>query len=188
MTEELLPGLQGWVFAMTKGAFKSRELLEAERPEDVPPYSDDLVLLQNWGTLVDRQGRMLAHLALVPATRAELKESMPGLLDRAPAWLDAHLQGKPMMSWELFFRGAAQTVAVHRREIERVVAEQVDDPEEIEEALANAPVPAGTEEEGRPDLMSAVSLAMTAHLKALVDIAYHLERKFGRFEVFDEDS
>jgi hypothetical protein len=187
MTEELLPGLQGWVFAMTKGAFKSSELLEAERPEDVPPYSDDLVLLQNWGTLVNRQGKILAHLSVVPATRAELKETMPGLLNRSPALLDAHLQGKPLMSWDLFFRGVAQTVTVHRREIERVVAEQVDDPEEIEEVLANAPVPAGTEEEDRSDLMSAVSWAMTAHLKALVDIAYHLERQFGRFEISEGD-
>jgi hypothetical protein len=187
MTGEQLPGLQGWVFAMTKGSFRSREVLEAERPDDVPPYSDDLVLLQNWGTLIDQQGMMLAYLSLVPATRAELKESMPGLLDRSPAWLDARLQGKPLMSWDLFFRGAAQTVAVHRREIERVVAEQVGEPEEIEEALADAPVPAGTDDEDRSDLLSAVSLTMTAHLKALVDIAYHLERNFGRFEIPDVD-
>lgn len=96
MTEEMPQNLEEWVFAMTKGAFKSRELLDAERPEDTPPHSDDSALLQNWATLVNRQGVMLAHLSAVPATRAELKESMPGMVDRAPAWLDARLQRKPM--------------------------------------------------------------------------------------------
>jgi hypothetical protein len=115
-------------------------------------------------------------------------ESMPGMLNRAPAWLGAHLQGGQAMTWELFFRGIAQTMTVHRREIERVVAEQVSDPEEIEEALADAPVPAGTEEEDRSDLMSGACRAMTAHLKALVDIAYDLEMQFGSLgEPSDED-
>lgn len=171
--------LEAWVFAINKGAFKSRELLDAERPEDTPPHSDGSALLQNWATLVNRQGVMLAHLSAVPATRAELMESMPGMVDRAPAWLDARLQGKPM-TWELFFLGLAQTMAVQRREIERVVEEQVSDPEKIEEALTEAPVPDGTREEERFDLMSGVGLALSAHLKALVEIAYDLEVQAGR--------
>ncbi len=179
--EELpFESLEAWVFAMTQGAFKSRELLEAERPEGVPPFDEDRALLQNWTTLVNRQGKILAHLSVVPSTRAELMESMPGMVNRAPAWLDAHLQGNQPMTWELFFRGLAQTVRVQRREIERVVAEQVSDREEIEQALAEAPVPAGTEAEERSDLMSGVVRAMSAHLKALVDIAYDLEVQAGR--------
>jgi hypothetical protein len=137
-------------------------------------------MLQNCATLVNRQGMILAHLSVVPTTRAELMDSMPGILNRAPAWLDAHLRGDQPMTWELFFRGVAQTVTVHRREIERVVAEQVSNPDEIDEALAEAPIPIGTEEEDRGDLMSGVMRAMSAHLKALVDIAYHLEMQFGR--------
>lgn len=181
MAEEPPQNLEAWVFAMTKGAFKSRELLDAERPEGMPAFDDDRALLQNWATLVNRQGMILAHLSMDPATRAELMDSMPGLLNRAPAWLDAHLKGDQPMTWELFFQGLAQTVTVHRREIERVVAEQVSEPDEINEALAEAPIPAGSEKEDGDDLMSEVVRALSAHLKALVDIAYDLEMQFGRF-------
>jgi len=180
MGEEQPQNLEAWVFAMTRGAFKSRELLEAERPEGARPYDENLVVLQNCATLVNRQGMILAHLSVVPATRAELMESMPGMLNRAPAWLDAQLQGDQPMTWELFYRGVAQTVTVHRREIERVVAEQVSDPSEIDQALGEAPIPVGAEGEDRGDLMSGVMRAMSAHLKALVDIAYDLEMQFGR--------
>ncbi len=178
--------LEAWVFAMTRGAFKSREVLDAERPEGAPPYSDDLVMLQNCATLVNRQGKILAHLSIVPATRAELMDRMPGMVDRAPAWLEARLHGHPM-TWEVYFRGLAQTMTVQRREIERVVDEQVVDAEEIEEALANAPVPAGTEEEQRSELMSGVMQATVAHLKALVDIAYDLEVQAGVRGVINEE-
>ncbi len=61
------------------------------------------------------------------------------------------------MTWELFFQGLAQTVSVQRREIERVLDEQVSGPEEIEEVLAEAPVPDGTGGEERFDLMSGVT-------------------------------
>jgi hypothetical protein len=57
--------LETWVLAMIRGAFKSRELLEAERPDDVPPFDDPddgRVMLQNWAALVNRQGMILAHL------------------------------------------------------------------------------------------------------------------------------
>ena len=83
-------------------------------------------------------------------------------------------------------------MAEHRKAIERVVEEQVAEPDEIEEALAEAPVPAGTDEEDRSDLMQGVGDAMTAHTKALVDIAYDLEnqvRSFLKagFELGEED-
>jgi hypothetical protein len=187
MTEEPRQNLEMWVLAKIRGAFKSHDVLEAERPEGAPPYDEAGVMLQNWAALVDRQGRMLAHLSVVPSTREELMENMPGLMGRAPALLDAHFQGDQPMTWELFSRAAAQTVAVQRREIERVVAEQVSDPEEIEEVLANAPVPAGTKDEDRSDLMDGVWQAMSAHMKVLVDIAYDLEQQFGRLEISDED-
>jgi hypothetical protein len=179
MTEEWPQNLEMWVLAMIKGAFKSREVWEAERPDYVPPFDDDRAMLQNWASLVSRQGSLLAHLSVVPSTRAELKVRMPGLLNCAPAWMDAHIQGQQEMTLKLFMRGIAQTMTKHREEIERVVAEQVSDPESIEEVLAEAPVPAGTEEEDRSDLMSGVGRALSAHTKALVDIAYDLEMQFG---------
>jgi len=72
MAMELPEGLQKHVFDTIAGAFKSRDVLEAERPVHVPPYDDDRVLLQKWTTLVDRQGRLLAQSSVVPATKAAL--------------------------------------------------------------------------------------------------------------------
>jgi hypothetical protein len=114
---------------------------------------------------------------------------MPGMVDRAPAWLDARLQGKPM-TWRVFFTGLAQTAAVHREAIELVAAEQLSDPEMIDETLAEAPVPTATPDEDRSALMSGVVHALLAHTKALADIAYDLEMTAGRSQeeqIADED-
>lgn len=179
---ELPPdSLERYVLDTIKGAFKSREVLEAERPDDVPPFDDDRAMLQNWATLIGRQGTLIAHLSVVPETRTELLERMPDMLNRSPAWMNAHMEGVEEMTLKLFMQGIAQTMAEHRKAIERVVEEQVVEPDEIEEALSEAPVPPATDEEDRSDLMQGVGQAMTAHTKALVDIAYDLEQQVRSF-------
>jgi hypothetical protein len=162
------------VLALIKGASKSREAWEAEYPH-LSPLDDGHMLLLNWAATVDRQGVVLARLAMSPETRVELESEMPGMVDRAPAWMDAHLEGRPTMTLRLFLEGIAQTLTTHRAAIEQVVAEQVADPEEIEETLAEAPVPAGTPDEERSALLHGVSHAMLAHTKAIVDVAYDFE-------------
>jgi hypothetical protein len=184
--------LERFVLDTIKGAFKSREVLEAEYTEEGRPFDDSQALLQNWATLIGRQGSLVAHLSVVPQTRTELAERMPDMLNRAPAWMEAHMQGVEEMTLKLFMRGIAQTMAEHRTAIERVVDEQVVEPEAIEETLAESPVPAGTDEEDRSDLMQGVGQAMTAHTKALVDIAYDLEVQVnrlmkGELPEFEED-
>lgn len=170
------PAIEIRVIELVKGAFKSREVLEAEHP-DAAPLDDDQVMLQNWASTVHREGILLAHLAMVPKTRAELLTEMEGLVDRAPAWLDAHFQGRQVMTLDLFFQGIAQTLATQRAAFLRVVAEQASDPEAIEGKLTDAPVPVPTEE--RSALMRTVSNAITAHLEALVDLAYDFEVQAG---------
>lgn len=162
------------------GAFKSREVLETERPDYVPPYDDDRAMLQGWATAVDRQGVILARLSVVPETRSELMSRMPGLLNNAPAWLDAHLEGQEEMTAKLFMRGLAQTQIEHRAAIERVVDEQVVDTEEVEEALEEASVPPGTVDETQSELIRGVGQVMPSHTKALIAIAYDLEAQAGR--------
>src|SRR4051794_35919099 len=125
MTEELPQSLETRVIDAIRGAFKSREVWDAERPVGAPPMTDDQTMLQNWASLVSRQGSILAHLSVVPSTRAELMAVMPEMVNRAPAWLDAHVQGEDEMTLKLFMRGIAQTMAKHREAIERVVSEQV---------------------------------------------------------------
>lgn len=113
---------------------------------------------------------------MVPATKAELTERMPGLVGLSPAWLEVEVQGR-QMTLDPFVLGLVQTVAEHRKAIERVVAEQVVDADSIEQALAEAPVPIDTKD--RSTLMKALGKLLSAHLEALVDIAYDLERQFG---------
>ncbi|HET9153454.1 MAG TPA: hypothetical protein VFN85_05005 [Solirubrobacterales bacterium] len=166
------------VIARLKEAFKSREAWEAALPER-GPLDDDWVMLQNWFSIVQEMGMMLAHLTVLPDTRAELLSDMDGIVNRSPAWLEAHLEGQQVMTLDLFLHGVAQTLAKQRVAIERVVDEQVDEPASIEEALANAPVPEGTEP--RSDLFPAIGEVIAAHTKALVDIAHDLELKARDF-------
>lgn len=170
------PFLELKVIARIKEAAKSREEWEAEYPE-ASPLSDDWVMLQNWASLVHRLGMILAHLAVLPETRAELMSDMSGMVNRSPAWLEAHLEGQQVMNLELFLHGVAQTLGKQRLAVERVVDEQVSEPAAIEETLAGAPVPNGTEP--RSDLLPAVTEVIAAHTKALVDIAYDLEIQAG---------
>ena len=165
------PYLELKVIGRIKEAAKTREEWEAEYPE-ASPLGDDWVMLQNWASIVHTLGMLLAHLAVSPETRAELMTDMRGMLNRAPVWLEAHLEGQDVMTLELFLHGVAETLAKQRAAIERVVDEQVRDPLSIEEALAAAPVPAGTEGDG---LFSMIGEVIAAHTKALVDIAYDLE-------------
>lgn len=172
--EEPIQSLESRVLNTLIGAFKSREVMEAGWPADAPPLDDDRLMLNNWAALAHRQGSVPAHLAIVAPTRADLMARMPGVVDRAPAWLDARLQGEPM-TWRIFMTGLAQIAAVHREAIERVVSEQVSDIEPIEEALAEAPIPAATPAEDRSALMRGVIEALFAHTKALAGIAHDLE-------------
>ena len=116
---------------------------------------------------------MLARLSLAVETRLKLIERMPDLAKSVPAWLDAHLEDVPM-TWEIFLRGIAQMMAEHRAAIEQVVEDQVGDPEEMKTSRPEAPVPTG--DEPRSELMDGVFKVLTAHTKALADIADHLER------------
>jgi hypothetical protein len=150
---------------------KSREAWEAQLGEDMPPLSDDAVLLENMIAMVNRHGVLITQLAIVPETRAELQASMPDAVKRIPAWMEARVKGPPLMTTRLFILGLAQLLGEHRRAIERVAAEQVDKPEPIEEWLAGAPLPTGGEEEADSEMIAAVGQATVAHAEALVEIA-----------------
>ncbi|HEY0392568.1 MAG TPA: hypothetical protein VGC63_12750 [Solirubrobacterales bacterium] len=178
MSDPSSQNLEMWVLETIRGGFKSIEVLDAERPPHAPPYNEDRALLQNFTTTVSRQGKVLARLSVVSETRAELLERMPGLANRVPTWLDAHLEGRPT-TWEIFMQGIAEMMAEHREAIEMVIEEQMSDPKEIEEVLADAPVPAGINEETRDELFAGVFQVLTAHTKALAGIACDLEMQVG---------
>ncbi len=178
--DEAAPNLEMMVLRTIQGAFKSREILEAEAPPDALPLDDDRILLHNWATMVNRQGTMLAHLAILPSTKADLIERMPGMVSRSPAWLEARINYEPM-TWRLFLTGLAQTAESHRTAIEQVIDEQMADPEETERVLDEAPVPTDGLNEDRSLLMKGVFDALMAHTQALVDIARDLETQLHRW-------
>jgi hypothetical protein len=171
------PYLELKVLGRIREAMKPRAAWEAEFPEE-SPLSDEWVMLQNWASLVHTLGMILANLAVSPDTREELMSDMKGMVNRAPAWLEAQFEGQQEMTWDLFLHGLAETLAKQRAGIERVIDEQASDPAPIEETLAGAPVPAGTE--SRSVLFPAVGEVVGAHTKALVDIAYDLELQARR--------
>lgn len=171
---------EGWqsldlkVLALIEGGFKSREMWEAECPH-LSPLDEGHRMVLNLAAAIERQGLVLGGLAMSPETRTELRAEMPGMVGRAPAWMDAHLQGREALTLDLFCQGLAQTLATHRAAIERLIDEQMVDSESIEEALAEAPVPAGTPGEDEDTLLEGVTHAMMAHLKAIVALARDLE-------------
>ncbi len=170
MAEQPLSMETAVVEAIT-AAPRSREGWEELRGPGQPPMSEQEVLLENMTEIVKRHGLIIAKLALAPATRDDLEASMPDAVERVPAWLEAKVNGPPLMTVRIFIRGLAQLMGEHRAAIERVVAEQVRNPEPIESLLAAAPLPAGDEGESDPELMAAVGAAIGAHLEALVEIA-----------------
>lgn len=75
------------------------------------------------------------------------------------------------MTTRLFIRGLAQLLGEHRQAIEGVTAEQVDQPQPIEEWLAAAPLSSGAEEESNSEMIAAIGQATAAHAEALAEIA-----------------
>lgn len=86
MAEELPQNLEMYVLHMIKGAFKSREVLEAEWP-DHAPLDDGRVMLQNWMSLVHRQGSLLALLSVTPSREPSLRRGCrKWSTARRPGW------------------------------------------------------------------------------------------------------
>jgi hypothetical protein len=176
--------LEEIVVQTLQGAIRSREGWEELRGEDEPPMSDVQVFLENMISEVRQHGLILSRIAMVPSTREELQASMPDAIDRVPAWMEAKVFGSPLMTPRLFLRGIAQLMAVQRVAIERVTAEQVDDPAPIEAGLGSAPLPDGDNDELADDeLTAAVGAAMLAHVQALIEIARDFDAKAAQLGI-----
>lgn len=162
--------------ALQKGG-RTREEWEALRREDEPPMSDLDVFLENMLGEVERHGKILAQIAVVPETRARLRESAEGAVDRVPAWMDAAIYGSPLMTPRLFVRGLSQLLAEQREGLETVIEDQVVEAEPLERALDESPVPEGNDDESDSEITRGVGHAITAHTQALLDIAHDLDKR-----------
>jgi hypothetical protein len=168
------PGnLEGLVISQLIDAYESFEVGGADGQGTLASPGGHLVQL--WASVVDRQGQILAQLAIEPDTRAELASSMEGLVNRSPAWLDAHLREEKTMTVDLFLRGMAQTMTRQREGISRVAAEQTREPATLEKTLREAPLPESFEDPEHDEFVSALADAVTAHSEVLIGIAAELD-------------
>lgn len=92
---------------------------------------------------------------------------MPQAIERLPLWLTARVSGPPPMAPSAVVRDFTELVGVHREAILRVAREQVADPEDIEAALDDAPIPRLED----ADLARSVGRVSGAHSQALILIA-----------------
>lgn len=168
------------VVAEINGVFESiGSILLTRKPGELSD-EDAHAMLECWASVVQRQGLILARMSLLPWRRADLKSSMSGIVNRAPAWMNAHFRGEPVMTLELFAQGMAQTMATQREAIEQVLAEQVSEPTSLQELIAESPVPTKPEKMPRRELLSALAKAMTAHTEVLAGIAADIDAKLRR--------
>ncbi len=180
--------MEAVVLEALKNGRRTREEWEALRSEDEPPMSDLDIVLENMVGEVERHGKLLAQLAVVPETRAHLMGSAEGAVDRVPAWMEASIFGSPPMTPRLFMRGLAQLLAEQREGFEAVIEDQVIEAESLEWLLDEAPVPEGGDGEPDGELTQGVGRAMTAHVQALLDIAHDLDERMRALPGRDPDS
>lgn len=178
MANEGFPSVKQMVIADIRGVLESVGSLPGS--DEHLSDEDTRAMLECWGSLVQSQGVILARMSLLPWKKAERKSSMSGIVNRSPAWLNAHFRGEGVMTLELFAEGIAQTLARQRVEFEQVLIEQIEEPAPIQALLDKAPLPAEPGKVERSELLSAVAGAMNAHTEALVEIAADLDEKFCR--------
>jgi hypothetical protein len=187
--ENALPQcMEAIVLEALESGGRTREEWEELRKEDEPPMSEFDVFLENMVGEVEQHGKLLAQLAVVPETRAALKERAEGAVDRIPAWMEASVFGSPLMTPRLFMRGLAELLAEQREGFETVIEDQVIEVEPLERVLAESPVPKGADDESDSEITKGVGHAITAHVQALLDIAHDLDKRMRALLGSDPDS
>jgi hypothetical protein len=164
-----------------KESLLARQSWEAERGQDDPPLEEGRVVLQGAIAHLRCHGHVISHLALLPETRAELRTRMADAIDFVPAWMEARVYGVETMTGRLYACGLCQVLREHRAAIEQVISEQIENPEHIEEVLAEAPIPEARDGETGSEIMNGGGEAMRAHMEVLVAIARVLDEFFESF-------
>ncbi len=177
MTVDPLPSIEEMVLAEINDLFESFAPVLLAHSQEEPTKDEARAMFQFWGSVVQRQGVILARMSMFPWRKAELKSDMSGIVNRAPALMNAHFHGERVLTLELFAQGIAQTMATQRAAFEQVLAEQVSEPAPLQALLAQAPIPAAPEEMQRGELLAALAKAMSAHTEALAGIAADVDVK-----------
>jgi len=152
-----------------------RRELEEEHDPDSPPLSGAFLALNSLANFIWLLNLVIAYLAKDEDTRAELTEATEHAAERVPAWMDMRVFGPGDEPEHKFVLGLTQLLADQRATIERLVDEQVEDPEPITRFLAEHPVPSGGEGEDTEKLLVAASPAVQANFQSALVIARELD-------------
>jgi len=160
-------GFEGAVLRSLNSVAGYRDRCEAERGPNDPPLDENLVALNGIAVFLKLQGQLIAHMALEPDTSEELMRNATHAAERVPAWMELRVYGgEGRQPGRKFALGCAQLIAEQRLALERILDEQVEEPEPIKEILAECPVPTGEEGESAGELLALARDALTANFMA----------------------
>jgi hypothetical protein len=163
------------IFRVLKRVPVHRRELEEERDPDSPPPSDGFLALNSLVNLTWLLDLVIAYMAKDEDTRAELTEASKHAAERVPAWMEMRVFGPGDKPEHKFVLGLTQLLADQRATIERLVDEQVENPEPIVRYLAEYPLPSGTEGEDTEELLLVAGPAMEANFQSALLIARELD-------------
>jgi hypothetical protein len=175
MPNRRTPGYEMAILRSLDGATRFRERYEERKKPGDPPMDDTAVTFNGLANFLHMQGLLIAHLALEPETSSELVASAVRAADQVPAWMDLRVFGASEAPERLFALGCAQLLAEQRAALERIIDEQVEDPERIEESLAESPIPTGSQGESAEEIFICFGLAFQANFQATLAIARDLD-------------
>lgn len=163
------------IFQVLNRAPAHRRKLEEEHDPDSPPLSDVFLALNSLANVVWLLDLVIAYMAKGEDTRAELIEASEHAAKRVPAWMEMRVFGPGDEPEHKFILGLTQLLADQRATIERLVDEQVEDPEPIARWLAEGSLPCEMEGDDTEKLLMAAGLAMQANVHSALVIARELD-------------
>ena len=169
------PGYEMAILRSLNAATGFRERYEERRKPGDPPMDDAAVAFNGMANFLRMQGLLIAHLALEPETSSELVAHAIHAADRVPAWMELRVFGASDVPERLFALGCAQLLAEQRAALERIIDEQIEDPEQIEASLAESPIPTGSEGESAEEIFACFGVAFQANFQATLAIARDLD-------------
>ncbi len=152
-----------------------RREIEEEHDPDSPPLSKVFLALNSLANVAWLLDLAIAYMAKDEDVRAELIEASRHAAERVPAWLDMRVYGPGDEPEHKFVLGLTQLLADQRATIERIVDEQVENPEPIARCLAKGSVPCTAEGDDTEQLLMAAGLAMEANFQSALVMARELD-------------
>ncbi len=175
MTDRPAGNFEMAIFKVLNRAPAHRRKLEEEHDPDSPPLSDVFLALNSLANVVWLLDLVIAYMAQSEDTRVELIKTSKHAAERVPAWMEMRVFGPGDKPEHKFVLGLTQLLADQRATIERLVDEQVENPEPIARCLAEGSLPCRAEGDATEKLLMTAGLAMEANLQSALIIAREID-------------